>query len=506
MDKKNIATNVVVNFCLQIINLAIGLVIPRMILGAFGSEVNGLVSSINQFMMYLTLVESGLAQVAIVSLYKPLVDSDTNEVNHQLSIINYFYRKTGYIFLVLLLLMALVYPIVIRNRFNYLYISFLIIVLGLQYVVDFLFIGKFKVLLVADQKMFVMSIVQIITSVVMFVCEVLLLLWGASIIAVKVVIPIIHLMQFGLIKIIANRKYKSFDFSGITKDKKLAGRGSAVLHQITGLVMSSTDITFLTLLGIDLKEISVYTVYNYITVEINSFLGTFVNSIIPSFGKALVLQKGEIKKQFSLFTGTYLYIVNCLFGPLLLLFLGFVKLYTSNVSDVNYVRPSLSILFSLCFILNSIKTPYIMLIQSSGLYKETRVATLVEAVVNIVASIPLIIIWGVNGALAGTICAHVYRYIELIRFGKKYFSIPIKDYVFSVLAFLVVDSTFAMILYNCWVIDISFNSWLKWIFVALVVTIAFFIVNSVVFYVKDKESFMYFINLFRKRIKNAFAK
>ena len=69
---------------------------PKIILSYFGSEVNGLVSSLNQFLAYITLVEGGITGVILANLYKPLVDKDEKKL----------YKKNflGYLFLFFLLI------------------------------------------------------------------------------------------------------------------------------------------------------------------------------------------------------------------------------------------------------------------------------------------------------------------------------------------------------------------------------------------------------------------
>ena len=60
----------------QVIVMLAGFVTPRILLQFYGSEMNGLVSSINQFITYFSLVEAGIAGAAVYSLYKPLAEKD----------------------------------------------------------------------------------------------------------------------------------------------------------------------------------------------------------------------------------------------------------------------------------------------------------------------------------------------------------------------------------------------------------------------------------------------
>jgi len=60
----------------QLTAMLLGFVTPRLMMAYYGSEINGLVASITEFMGYFKLVEAGLAAAAIYGLYKPLSDHD----------------------------------------------------------------------------------------------------------------------------------------------------------------------------------------------------------------------------------------------------------------------------------------------------------------------------------------------------------------------------------------------------------------------------------------------
>ena len=71
--------NIVGSALLQIVTIITGFISPRLMLTAFGSEINGITSSITQFISYLTLVEAGLSNATVFALYKPLADRDVKE-------------------------------------------------------------------------------------------------------------------------------------------------------------------------------------------------------------------------------------------------------------------------------------------------------------------------------------------------------------------------------------------------------------------------------------------
>ena len=63
MNKRSTKLNVLTSLALQIVTILNGFIVPRIILTAFGSEVNGLVSSLGQFLNYITLLEGGVSGV-----------------------------------------------------------------------------------------------------------------------------------------------------------------------------------------------------------------------------------------------------------------------------------------------------------------------------------------------------------------------------------------------------------------------------------------------------------
>ena len=70
------ALNSLTSMVSQIVVMAAGMITPRLMIATYGSEMNGLVSSLNQFISYITLVEAGIGGAAIYSLYKPLAEED----------------------------------------------------------------------------------------------------------------------------------------------------------------------------------------------------------------------------------------------------------------------------------------------------------------------------------------------------------------------------------------------------------------------------------------------
>ena len=58
------------SFALQMVNILVAFIVPRVVISCYGSDVNGLVTSLTQFVSYISLVEAGISGAAVFALYR----------------------------------------------------------------------------------------------------------------------------------------------------------------------------------------------------------------------------------------------------------------------------------------------------------------------------------------------------------------------------------------------------------------------------------------------------
>ena len=80
MRSKKAIKNIISSLSQQIAVIICGLILPRAIIGTYGSNVNGLISSITQFLSYITLLEAGIGPVIKSVLYKPIANKEKKEI------------------------------------------------------------------------------------------------------------------------------------------------------------------------------------------------------------------------------------------------------------------------------------------------------------------------------------------------------------------------------------------------------------------------------------------
>ena len=97
----------------------------------------------------------------------------------------------------------------------------------------------------------------------------------------------------------------------------------------------------------------------------------------------------------------------------------FVKIYTANVSDANYIEPLFGVLLTVAAFITCLSSPYSSSVIAAGHFRQTRWAAYGEALVNVLLSILLVRRFGLIGVAVGTVVATLYKLIFYVVYLKK---------------------------------------------------------------------------------------
>ena len=106
MRTKKAVYNAATNLLYYLVVMVSGLVLPRLIILHFGSDYNGIVASITQFVSYGALLVTGVAAAMWAALFKPLAEQDRLKISGIVRATEIFMRKAGLIFAVGLIVFA----------------------------------------------------------------------------------------------------------------------------------------------------------------------------------------------------------------------------------------------------------------------------------------------------------------------------------------------------------------------------------------------------------------
>ena len=260
MRSKKALKNTITSMIYQLVSVICGLIVPRLILVSFGSTYNGITSSITQFLQCASLLVAGVGGVTRAALYKPLAAENYNEINSIVNATATFMRKTAVILTVGIGVFACFYPFLVDYEFEWFFSFSLVLILGISTIMQYYFGITYQLLLMADQKYYVVSLIQIFTTVLNTVMAIILLKSGFGIHLVKLASAFAFSLNPVLINIYVRKFYK-IDRKVKPNNKALAQRWDAFGQSFASFIHNNTDVIVLTIFA-DIKEVSVYTVYN----------------------------------------------------------------------------------------------------------------------------------------------------------------------------------------------------------------------------------------------------
>lgn len=460
----------------QLLLMLAGFITPRVMLQFYGSEINGLVSSINQFIVYFSLVEAGLSGAAIYALYKPLADKDHKAINGVVSAAKIFYTQSGYIFLSLTVGLAVLYPLLVKTEgLPPLSIGLLVLILGVNGALEFLTLSKYRVLLSADQRTYVISLASIVHVIVNTLIVVILANLNVSIIVLRFVALLSIFLRSFILMAYVKARYKFIDYNEKPNKEALNKRWDALYMQVLGAIQTGASIVILTIVVKDLKIVSVYTIFNMVLSGLNGVLGIFTSGLSASFGD--VIARGDqrtLQKAYREFEFTYYSLISIVYSIAFVTIMPFIRIYTSGVTDINYNLPLIGFLFVLNGIMYNTKTPQAMLVIAAGLYKETRMQTTIQGAITVIGGFTLTPFLGITGVLIASIISNLYRDIDLLFFVPRNLTkLPIIE---TLLRWIRVVGCVCLVAFPFNFVETNVSGYLTWTLLATVVSFYSFIV------------------------------
>lgn len=480
MRSKKAIINIFFSLILELFTIASGFIIPHFIINSFGSNINGLVSSITQFLGYLVLLQSGVGGVIKASLYKPLAEDNNDEISSIINTTDLFFKKIGKITIVYIIILAIIFSLFLNNDTNLMSIETFVLVLIIGFgVIGQYYVGiTYQVLLEASQKGYIYSIIQIITIVVNTILCVICIECGCSIFIVKLISSFIFFIKPFCLKYYVTKKFNLNKKVKPNKDK-ISQRWDGVGHTIAYFVHNKTDIIVLTLLS-SFNEVSVYTIYNMITTGLNTIISRISTPVQSAFGDMIARDESDnLKKNFSRYMNIVFILCSVLFSAAIVLTIPFVKIYTQKF-DFNYIRPQFAVIILMAELIYCLRLPFHSIIISAGHYKQTKKGAFIEAGINIVLSVLLVSKYGLIGVGIGTLLAMIYRTIDYVIYLKdNLLNLDVKS------IFIKIVSITLLVFFNGIIISrisITIDNYISWIVYAIItvlvsgcLTVAFYI-------------------------------
>ena len=417
MRSKKALWNMLSSLSLQFVSVICGLILPRLLIRTFGSAVNGMASSVTQFLSYIILFEAGVGGVVRAALYKPLADGDHAKISGILRASDRFFRKIALFFAGYSVAVACLYPLLVRHDFELLFSGTLVLIIALSTFFQYYFGMSRQILLQADQRRYVASNLQIVTILVNTLLSVVLIRLGGSIHAVKLGTAFVYALRPLALRLYVRRRYAP-DTHALPDETAIAQRWDGLGHHTAYFLHTNTDVFVLTVFSalsrvIEIADVSVYTVYYAIVAGIEKVVSAFSSGVEAAFGNMIAREETEtLQRSFRAYEFFSFTLVTALFTCTGVLLQPFMAVYTHGISDANYMRPLFGVLLTAAEAVYCIRIPYSNVTLAAGHYRQTRTGAFVEAGINVVLSVALVIPLGLSGVALATLTAMTVRTVQ----------------------------------------------------------------------------------------------
>lgn len=445
------------NIMLQLTIAICGFILPPLLIANYGSEVNGLITTIRQLITYFSVVTLGLSTAGAAALYSPLSKNDTTTINRTLSALKGFYNKTGIVFVFLITIAAFIFPMIqSAEGVTATDIALLVFICGIGSSVEYIITAKYKVLLTADQKIYVLARIQTEGTILNTLCSAILIYFNASILLIQTVATLVYVIRMLMTVTYVKKQYRYIDVNVEPDYSLINNRWSALSYQASSMIISYTPVILVAVL-LNYASVSVFTVYNLVFSSIAMIVGIFSSGLAAVFGNVIAQNETELlKKRFATYEFIFEIILYVVYTCAMILILPFVSVYIQANDGTNYIVPLLGIGCALNGLFKSIRVPYTTLVEASGTFKENNIANILEAIFIVVVSAVGIKLIGVAGAVLGAaiialirssmyqnfICKHVLNVGMLKYIVKNGFNIAAMISIYNVFGTITVSNYF----------------------------------------------------------------
>ena len=417
-NSKKIKYNLILGLSSEILTITLGIVVPRLVLTNYGSEINGLLSSVTQIYKYIALLEAGIGTATVQALYKTLGRKNQEQTNAVLSATNRYYQRTGILYIFAIGIFSIVYPLMINTEINKVTIALVIVFNGAGSVINYLFQGKYFLLLQAEGKNYVKTSLTMFTNVFKNVAKIMLMSFGFDVVFVQAIGMIISIIQMIYVTWYIKKNYKWIDLTVKPDYESIAQSKNVLVHQVSGLIFNNTDAIILTWVC-GLKVVSVYSMYTMLFGMISTALSTFSSSVMFALGQAFHENRKKFMQMYDSYELYYMTLVFSLYSVANFFILPFIKCYTKGVTDIQYIDNKLPLLFIATFLLSCGRSAANQVINFAGHFKLTQNRSILESLINIIISIVAVWRFGIYGVLLGTIAALFYRSNDIVIYAAK---------------------------------------------------------------------------------------
>lgn len=409
MRTDNALKNISISIVSQIIIVALGFVSRKVFLDNLGIDYLGINGLLTNVLSIMALVESGIGISIVYNLYKPLAEDDRNKI---IALVQLYKKAYAILSLFMILISICLYPLIgilMKDGSSISNITLIYFLFVTKNIVSYLNAHKWS-LINADQKGYVLARVDLLFQVVTTIVKIIVLISTKSFIIYLILELILYVFQSFINGRVVNKRYpyiktkEKYTVSSETKENLIKNVKAMFLHNIGAFLVFGTDnILISTFIG--LATVGIYSNYTMIINQLSALIKPILGGVAASVGNLIATESSE--KNYSIFKVTYL--VNFWIYSLGVIFLyNLLEPFISWWLGRKYLLDNITFIFILVnFYLTGMRTAISTFKNKAGLFVQDKYAPIAEGLINLIASLVLVKIFGLAGIFMGTVISTI---------------------------------------------------------------------------------------------------
>jgi len=447
---KNTSRNIVFSMITYFLQVLLGFLARRYFIYYFGEEYLGLSSVFTNVLSFLSLAELGFGTAIVFAMYKPMADKDEEKVRQLLQ----YYKKSYTIIAIVILIAGLsVMPFMgfLKAQAPNVNVNFYV-VYGLflfNSVISYFFAHR-RSLLYTNQRNDIESKINIVTNVLLTSFQLIAICIAKNYYLYVLLIGLIGVVNNLFVFVITQKMFPQYlQKSNVKLDsesKKAINKNirAMIFHKMGSAVVYSTD-SLVIFLMLGSSSLGKYSNYLLITSYVMTIIAIFIEAVRGSVGNSIACEQIEKnQKLLNKLNFIYFWIISFCTISIFILADPFIDIVlTKDASSILTLDKTTLLLICINFYLSQSKYMVGLFKECSGLFYPDRYRPLVEATINLVASIILTKYLGIAGVILGTIISTITTslWVEPYVLNKNYLKQSTTKYfckyVFYTIAMLI---------------------------------------------------------------------
>ena len=367
-----------------------------------------------------------------------------------------FYKKVYHVIAIVVLIIGIILLPVIPSIVGDVSIADNIRVLFFVYLLNTVFsylLTYKRSILYADQKNYITMIIDTIFVALKTLSQIIVIYILKSYLAYLIVQIVFTIVENIFINCVVNKKYKYVKDLSNVEDVSTELKGDIktkvkglLFHKIGTFVVLGTDNIIISMTkGLGVISVGMYTNYNMIINQVKNLFSNIIQSLTASIGN-LLLEDDKFKARniykSILLVNSWLFCfgaisIYCLIEPFVTIWIGNKYILSKFVLIVLIVN----------LYLQGVRSTSQLFKDAGGIFYEDRFIPLLESLINLIASIILVKIFGLAGVFLGTIVSTMLLFLysypkyvyKLILHGSynEYLKIHLFHFVISLVICLI---------------------------------------------------------------------